>query len=57
MVRDSILADERSSGAEDGLLKKTQTEEKRYLGGFFLQAGGSRAEGCREHPGERVLHS
>ena len=37
MVRDSILVDERSSGAEDGLLRKTQTEEKkkRYLGLFF----------------------
>ena len=27
--RDSIIADERSSGAEDGLLRKTQTEGKR----------------------------
>ena len=58
MVRDSILADERSSGAEDGLQRKTQTEGKkrRYLGLFF-KSGGSGAEGCGEHPGERVLHS
>ena len=37
MVRDSILADERSSGAEDGLLRKTKIEEKkrRYLGLFL----------------------
>ena len=37
MVRDSILADERSSGAEDGLPRKTKTEEKkrRYLGLFL----------------------
>ena len=27
MVRDSILADERNSGAEDDLLRKTKTEE------------------------------
>ena len=38
------MGHERGSGAEDGLLRKTQTKEKRYLG-FFLQAGGSKAEG------------
>ena len=56
MVRDSILADERSSGAEDGLLRKTQTEEKkrRYLGAF-LQARGSGAEGARGSFGRGVF--
>ena len=40
MVRNSILVDKRSSGAEDGLLRKTQTEEKKeeIWGGVFLQA-------------------
>ena len=48
MVRDSILADERSSGAEDGLLRKTQTEEKkrRYLGLFFRLGGRGAKTGC-----------
>ena len=51
MVRDSILADERSSGAEDGLLRKTQTEERkrRYLGLFFRRkrrGGNTEEESC-----------
>ena len=47
MVRDSILADERSSGAEDGLLRKTQTEKKKVISGAFLQAGGIWSRGLR----------
>ena len=41
MVRDSILADERSSGAEDDLLRKTQTRDRkrRYLGGVCFRRG------------------
>ena len=41
MYRDWILADERSSGAEDGLLRKTQTEKKRRSGeeeGIFQES-------------------
>ena len=47
MVRDSILADERSSGAEDGLLRKPQTEERkrRYLGLFLRRQDESKRRG------------
>ena len=52
MVRNSILADERSGGAEDGLLRKTQTEEKkRVISGAFLQGGGIESRGLRRASG------
>ena len=60
MVRDSILADERSSGAEDDLLRKTQKQgKKRERGSFFVGRGenidlfgvGERAEGLRRASG------
>ena len=40
MVRDSIIADGRSSGAKDGLLRKTQTEQKRVYAGAGKKLGG-----------------
>ena len=47
MVRDSILADKRSNGAKDGLLRKTQTEERkrRYLGLFLRRQDESKMRG------------
>ena len=47
VVRDFILADERSSGLEGGLLRKTQTEEEKKkldIRGKGLAGEGERSE-------------